>query len=93
MSVVEEAEDCIYDWIISLPEDEIRDIHDGEAILNSLNEEAEEEIKDQLWESVKSSLNFRAILMKIRIYLKNDVETDVSSSENEKEVMESSESE
>ena len=75
MSVIEEAEDCIYDWIISLPEDEIRDIHDGEAVLNSLNEDAEEEIKDQLWESIKSSLNFKAILMKLRIYLKNDVET------------------
>jgi hypothetical protein len=83
MNVIEEAEDCIYDWIISLPEDEIRDIHDGEAILNSLNEEAEEEIKDQLWESIKSSLNFKTILNKIKIFLKYEMITPVDSSDSD----------
>jgi hypothetical protein len=43
-NIVQYAEEVIYDWIISLPDDDMKEIHDGSDIIAAINEEAEEEI-------------------------------------------------
>ena len=85
MDILAEAEDLIYDWIMMLPVEDQKLIHNGADVIECINEEVETEIKEQLWYSIKNSLNYRAILNRLTLHLNSVVETDDEDKENEEE--------
>jgi hypothetical protein len=78
---MEEVEGIIWDWIMMLSEDDQRHITNPGDIIECINEEAEEEIKTQLWELAKSRIDYNTILNNLRLHLHNIIETDYSSDE------------
>jgi len=80
-NVVQYAEEIIYDWIISLPDDEMTDVTSPGAVLGCINEEAEEEIKNELWNVIKNSISFSAILNNVRLYLERNKQPESDSDE------------
>jgi hypothetical protein len=74
-NVIQYAEEVVYDWLISLPNDDLDQIHDGNDILATINEEAEEEIKNELWNVIKNQMSYGDILRNLRLYLSNLIRT------------------
>ena len=88
-NVVLYAEEIIYDWIISLPDDEMTEITSPGAVLGCINEEAEEEIKNELWNVIKNNISFSAILNNVRLYIQNNkVDTEPESESDESQCYE-----
>jgi len=81
--ILDEAEDLMYTWIMTLPTDEQKELHNGADIINCINEEAEEEIKNEIWESIKNSVSYRAILNRLKIHLDEVIETQEEEEEEE----------
>lgn len=86
-SILEEAEDLIFMWILNLPENDQKNLHNGADVINSITNDAEEDLKNELWQSIKNNLSYRSILNRLFIHLKDVVETEsvVSSCEEEEE--------
>ena len=86
MNIIQEAEDKIIEFLLDVP-DESCDIDDMNDLFNVFNEEAEEELKDYLWEQIKYNLNIRAILDRLKIELppKEEEEDDEEEKEEEDE--------
>lgn len=82
---MDEIDGMIWDWIMMLPEEDQRRITNPRDVIECINEEAEEEIKTQLWELIKSRIDYNTILNNLRLYLGNIIETDYSSDEEEEE--------
>ena len=82
---MDEIDGMIWDWIMMLPEDDQRRITNPRDVIECINEEAEEEIKTQLWELIKSRIDYNTILNNLRLYLGTIIETDYSSDEEEEE--------
>ena len=80
MDIIEEADELIYAWILTLPIEEIREVNSATDVLNSLNEEAEEEIKERLWQLIKNSIHYNTILMELKLFLHNEVKPASDSS-------------
>jgi len=74
-NVIQYAEEVVYDWLISLPNDDLDEIHDGNDVLATINEEAEEEIKNELWNVIKNQMSYGDILRNLRLYLSNLIRT------------------
>jgi hypothetical protein len=83
MEILDEAEDLMYTWIMMLPIAEQRQIHNGSDIINCIDEEAEQDMKDAVWESIKNSLSYRSILNRLNIHLNTIIETPGDSEEEE----------
>jgi len=83
--VLDEAEDIIYQWIMALPEEDQRSLHNGADIINSITTDAEEDIKNELWEIIKNSLSYRSILHRLVIHLNEIIETQSVSEDEELE--------
>jgi hypothetical protein len=75
MNYEEELEEMMYTWLIMLPEDEQREITHWHAIDAAINEEAEDEMKERIWNLLRSNLNYRAILERLKNHLDEIVET------------------
>jgi hypothetical protein len=75
MDYEEAVEDMIFSWIIMLPEEEQRNVTHFQAIDACLNEEAEEEIKDEIWRLLKNNINYSSILQRLKSHLDSVVET------------------
>jgi len=80
-NVIQYAEEVVYDWLISLPNDDLDEIHDGNDVLATINEEAEEEIKNELWNVIKNQMSYGNILRNLRLYLSNQIRTAPHSEE------------
>jgi hypothetical protein len=86
MDYEEEVEEMMYAFLIMLPIDEQREITHWHAIDAAINEEAEEEIKNQIWSLLRSNLNYRAILLRLQNHInENPVEEEVAEEEEEEE--------
>lgn len=92
MDYEEEIENMIFCWIAMLPEEEQREINCVNDIDICLNEEAEQEIKDEIWNQLKNNINYKAILERVKIHLLDKIETQ-SMSEEEESLESDSESE
>ena len=78
-------------WIVRhLDRSEQKDIHNGEDVLRSLSMDAEDEVKNQVWELVKRELNYRWIVDKVKDEVSNQPETE---DEDEEDVKADSDSE
>jgi len=86
-SIASAAEQMLLEWIVRhLDRPEQKDIQNGEDVLRSLSMDAEEEVKDRVWELVKRELNYRWIVDKVKDEVANQPETD--NEEEEEEEME-----
>ena len=64
-------------WIVRhLDRSEQKDIHNGADILRSLSMDAEDEVKNQVWELVKRELNYRWIVDKVKDEVSNQPDTE-----------------
>jgi hypothetical protein len=75
MDYEEEVENMIFAWIMTLPVEDQQLINHPSDVDVCLNEEAEEEIKEELWHLIKNNVNYTAILIKLRNYLNEVIET------------------
>lgn len=83
-SIASEAEQMLLEWIVRhLERDEQKNIYNGEDVLRSLSMDAEEEVKDRVWELVKRELNYRWIVDKVKDEVANQPETDKEDEEEE----------
>jgi len=90
-SILTEAESMLLEWIVRhLDRSEQKDIHNGEDVLRSLSMDAEDEVKNQVWELVKRELNYRWIVDKVKDEVSNQPETE---NEDEEDVKADSDSE
>ena len=86
MEILDETEDLMFNCIMTLPIAEQRAITSSSAIINSIDEESEEEIKDAIWESIKNSISYNAILHRLNIHLNNIIETPIDSEDEEESI-------
>jgi hypothetical protein len=90
--VVQLTEEILYDYITKiLPTPEIKEISNGNDILNSLSYDAEEDIKERVWEAIKEELNYRSVIEAVQDWLKNVCDSDVEEEQDEDENTESCE--
>jgi len=83
-SITSEAEQMLLEWIVRhLDRDEQKNIYNGEDVLRSLSMDAEDEVKNQVWELVKRELNYRWIVDKVKDELANQPETEDENEEDE----------
>jgi hypothetical protein len=83
-SIASEAEQMLLEWIVRhLDRPEQKNIYNGEDVLRSLSMDAEEEVKDRVWELVKRELNYRWIVDKVKDEVANQPETDKEDEEDE----------
>jgi hypothetical protein len=88
-SVATEAEHMLLEWIVRhLDRPEQKNIHNGEDVLRSLSMDAEDEVKERVWELVKRELNYRWIVDKVKDEVANQPETDNEEENEEEEEME-----
>jgi hypothetical protein len=73
-------EDLIFSWIILLPEDDILQIKSYQDIDACINEEAENEMKEEMWKLLKDNIKYSAILERLKNY-SNVFDSDDSKSE------------
>jgi hypothetical protein len=86
-SIASEAEQMLLEWIVRhLDRPEQKNIYNGEDVLRSLSMDAEEEVKDRVWELVKRELNYRWIVDKVKDEIANQPETDNEEEEDEEEM-------
>jgi len=91
-SVASEAEQMLLEWIVRhLDRDEQKNIYNGEDVLRSLSMDAEDEVKERVWELVKRELNYRWIVDKVKDEVANQPETE-NEEENEEEMEKGSQS-
>ena len=83
MEILDEVEENMLIWIMTLPIAEQREIRNGSDIINCIDEEAEQEMKDSIWESIKNSISYITILNRLSIHLNNNIETPEDSEEEE----------
>lgn len=72
--VIQLTEETLYDYVTNLPVEDAREIHNGNDILNSLSHDAEEDLKERVWELVKQELNYRGIVELVQEWLENHQE-------------------
>ena len=83
----------LLEWIVRhLDRSEQKDIHNGEDVLRSLSMDAEDEVKNQVWELVKRELNYRWIVDKVKDEVSNQPDTE-NEDEDEEDVKADSDSE
>lgn len=92
-SVASEAEQMLLEWIVRhLDRDEQKNIYNGEDVLRSLSMDAEDEVKERVWELVKRELNYRWIVDKVKDEVANQPETDNEEDEEDEEMENGSQS-
>ena len=75
--IATEAEHMLLEWIVRhLDRPEQKNIQNGEDVLRSLSMDAEEEVKERVWELIKRELNYRWIVDKVKDEVANQPETD-----------------
>ena len=75
--VIQLTEETLYDYVRTLSVEDVREIHNGSDILNSLSPDAEEDLKERVWELVKQELNYRNIVELVYEWLENQPEEEI----------------
>jgi len=91
-SILSDAEGMLVEWIVRhLDRAEQKDIHCGADILRSLSMDAEDEVKNQVWELVKRELNYGWVVNKVQDHIKNEPQTENEDEDEDEEVEEEEE--
>ena len=92
-SIINEAEHMLLEWIVRhLDRPEQKNIYNGEDVLRSLSMDAEDEVKERVWELVKRELNYRWIVDKVKDEVANQPETEDEENEEDEEMENGSQS-
>ena len=75
--VIQLTEETLYDYVRTLSVEDVREIHNGSDILNSLSPDAEEDLKERVWELVKQELNYRGIVELVQEWLENQPKEEI----------------
>ena len=77
----------LLEWIVRhLDRHEQKNIQNGEDVLRSLSMDAEEEVKERVWELIKRELNYRWIVDKVKDEVANQPNTDNEEEDEEDEM-------
>ena len=89
-NIIYESENILFDYIMKcLTVKEMKELWIGRDILQSITYDAEEEIKNEVWEIIKQNLDYSNIIFKVKEHLKNVAD---SSDEEDEETTENQES-
>jgi phage-related protein len=66
-----EVTELFFDFIKTLPISTQKSITDGSDVLNELTYDSEEDLKNEIWNRVKYSVNFTELIYLLKDYLKN----------------------
>lgn len=76
---VAEVEQMIVDYLTSnLDEDMLRDIETYTDLMRHFDEETQEEVKDQVWDTLLSRIDWRSIIDQIHDYAGSEPEQEES---------------
>jgi len=86
MDILKETEDVLVDYLCDLPNEQVRDINDWDDVFNSaLTMDAEEELKEHIWQLIKYNLNIKSVVERIKEDLPpasdEEIETEGSESD------------
>jgi len=79
------TEDIILTYLKTLPIADQRSIRDGNDILFAIEEDAETEIMNEVWKEIKNNLSYKSILIDLKLYLSNIIESESEEEEEEEE--------
>jgi hypothetical protein len=85
MTILEEAEDLFLTYLKTLPEDQLRNMHNGQDVINAITDDAEWDFKDELWEIVKRSIQYSLVLERAKEDLPEEVEEEEEESSSEED--------
>lgn len=85
MNVIRDMEQILFDYVKLLPIYDIKDIHNGQDIFNALHPDAEQDIKDVLFDLIKQELDYKYIIDNIKDWLKNQSDSLIEDTEDEEE--------
>jgi len=86
------TEEILFDYITELlPINEVKEIYNGSDILNSLSYDAEEDIKERVWNLLKEELNYKHIIESVKNWLKSQSYNNIEEDEENEEYQESNE--
>ena len=84
--IVSEVEDMIFEWITNhVTEDEMKRIHNGEDILNSLTHDAQTDIMETVWDLLLENIKYRSIIDRLKDHIENNCEEEEQEDEEEEE--------
>lgn len=76
--VIQLTEETLYDYVTNiLSVEDAREIHNGSDIINSLSPDAEEDLKERVWDLVKQELNYRNIVELVYEWLENQPQEEI----------------
>jgi hypothetical protein len=76
--VIQLTEETLYDYVTNiLSVEDSRNIHNGNDILNSLSHDAEEDLKERVWDLVKQELNYKNIVELVHEWLENQPQEEI----------------
>jgi hypothetical protein len=89
MDHIENLENLIFQWMMTLPEEEQKNLWDGYDVMNSMPEDAQEEVKNEIFSQMINEVNYVRLIKRLKEYLNERiVETD---SDGEEEIVDSEE--
>lgn len=81
MDVLKETEDLLVDYLCDLPNEDVREINDWDDVFHTaLTYDAEEELRDRIWELIKYNLDIKSVIERVKEDLPpesdEEIETD-----------------
>jgi hypothetical protein len=84
MELVERTEDLIVERLFySLPESELKELDSASRLIDALDRDSIDEIKQEIFEMVLRRLNYRFVIDRLQERLSDTESTDVSDNEEE----------
>jgi len=71
-----EVVELFFDFLKILPISTLKTISNGSDVLNELTYDSEEELKNEVWNRIKYSVNFSSLIYMLNDYLKNNEDED-----------------
>jgi len=71
-----EVVELFFDFLKILPISTLKTISNGSDVLNELTYDSEEELKNEVWNRIKYSVNFSSLIGMLDDYLKNNEDDD-----------------
>ncbi len=86
MSHLGNLEDLIFQWMLTLPETEQKSLWNGYDVINSMPEDAQEEIKNEIFTQMIDDVNYIKLIKRLKEYLsERAIETPTQSETNSSE--------
>ena len=82
MSHLRNLEDLIFEWMLTLPENQQKSMWNGYDVIDSMPEDAQEEIKNEIFRQMIDDVNYTKLIKRLKEYLsERAIETPTQSDE------------